>query len=109
MQLLPKGPLYACPQCGATVMRCTPCTVSGRTEPMARGTAVRRTLHSGNERVPELHAPTSLSRLCSPQRRVRMGFLWHKQYQRHDLHVHQKCERCGWGAPAYIMRSESGR
>ncbi len=105
----PRGPLHACPQCGAKVMRCTKHDVF-RTD---RAEGDRHWSCDGAFTL-AIDVPlnfthgTSMSLLCSPQRRVRMGF-WRTQCFRHDLHVHQKCERCGWAGPAYIMKSENGR
>lgn len=106
----PRGPLYACPQCSAKVMRCTKHDEfrTDRAEGDAHWLCEGAFTPATNVPLNFTHG-TSMSRLCSPQRRVRMGFLWHTRCWGHDLHVHQKCERCGWRGTAYIMRSESGR
>jgi hypothetical protein len=110
----PTGPYHCCPQCGAPAQRCDKC-YDVRTD------KYQRQLHIGF--VDSIDKPcgvyreqpdvflaythgTSLLRLCTPQQRVWMSW-WHRERcESHGLHVHQKCQRCGWRGVAYVGRMQ---
>lgn len=103
----PVGPAVRCPQCDASPLQCTRCNAL-RTDVRHGDTHCRSETTQGvwqrrsqKEFLNFTHG-TSTEHLCSPQRRVRLGFLWRFRCSvadaatGYDLHVHQKCERCGW-------------
>jgi hypothetical protein len=103
------GPVVRCPDCDAIVLKCTRCG-GVRTDVYSLEThcedprADRVGVWSETKEVCYLNFThgTSDRRLCSPKRRVRTGFLWRKRCDSEGLHVHQKCERCGWHGTARI-------
>lgn len=102
------GPVVRCPKCDAAVLQCTKCgdvrtdAYPGWWHCRVDGIAVG--VWSAPKSVSYLNFThgTSSRRLCSPQRRVGTGFLWWHPCESDGLHVHQKCERCGWNGTARI-------
>lgn len=109
---MPVGPLHSCPQCGARALHCAQCA-SHRTD-VGDGYYCCGVASDGSDRKSFFRGPpgiypltfthgTSATRLCSPQRRVRMGFLWRRRCLEPGVHVHQKCERCDWRGVARVL------
>jgi len=108
-----------CPQCGAEPVKCTKCRHTttavtlpdnyrkphcGHWTPTGRDSPSKYVI-DGYYENPDPKDPvafltftrrTNEDRLCSPQRRVRYGFLWLCKCREPGVHVHQRCERCRW-------------
>lgn len=104
------GPWRNCPQCGGPALRCGGCWLV-RTDVTAGATHIDPQSKTCGVYLPDptvylrYTCGTSMTRLCSPQRRVRVGFFgpW---CDAAGLHVHQCCQRCGWEGVAYVGRME---
>jgi hypothetical protein len=96
------GPVVRCPDCDATVLKCTKCGAV-RTDVCTLWAHCRENAdvvgvwsETKEDHYLNFTHGTSGKHLCGPQRRVRSGFLWRNRCATDGLHVHQKCERCGW-------------
>jgi hypothetical protein len=100
---LAPGPLVRCPRCWATVLVCQGCRAV-RTDVVVGAGHCRPDEDKPWKVFVEPSSPyylnfthgTSAVQLCSPERRVRMGFLWRRRCMMPEIHFHQKCERCAW-------------
>lgn len=102
-------PYKRCPVCGTLQRSCKECGDSATTHEI--GTSHRRNdRHCGSygERGYYLNFTnfTAERWLCTPSRRVGVGFMWLGKCQQPGIHVHQKCERCGWRGIAHVFTKE---
>lgn len=124
--VLPRVGFYRqCPQCGATPVKCGKCGHTTTEVHLPPGYTRAHCGHwteadsddSGRYVVDGRYEnadpkdplvfltftkKTNEQRLCSPQRRVRYGFLWLKKCSETGTHAHQRCERCRWEGIALV-------
>jgi hypothetical protein len=104
---LPVGFLARCPQCGAQAYRCAGCHCVTTAADRERAHCFTNTGSGSDggywnffadrpEPILNFDRGTGRDRYCSPERRVRYGFLWLTICSEPGVHVHQRCERCGW-------------
>jgi hypothetical protein len=106
------GPWHNCPQCGAPARRCFGCG-EVRTDRIEGATHRPWYIESGKpdcgafcehpDDFLEFTRGTSPMHLCTPQQRVRLT-LWGHRCTQPGLHVHQRCQRCGWAGIALVGR-----
>jgi hypothetical protein len=110
---IPIGPVVDCPRCGAPGLECTNCTgskgtahvIGERHNCVVQGTGVfKHVAANGGRYMLTFTHGTSPTRLCSPERRARYGFLLLTQCTALGVHVHQTCERCAWRGIARIEK-----
>lgn len=99
-----KAPLCACPQCGAVAYACSGCGRTRTDITYCQHFACGYYQHCSDTQLPSSHGTSLEKRLCAPTRRVRVG-PWYWPFTRCDepsVHVHHKCQRCGWRGIAVV-------
>lgn len=108
----------SCPQCGAVPVKCSKCGHTTTAIMLPKNYTKAHCTHwvnladdkqecvvDGSYENADPKDPlvlltftrrTNEQRLCSPQRRVRYGFLWFRKCREPGVHAHQRCERCRW-------------
>jgi len=111
---LPLGPLRSCPECGAVIHECTHARARrGRTDRRAGDTCACWEAPFPSQYVARPDLPlnftcgTSVAHPCTPHRRVFTRSLWRALCTESGIHVHQKCERCGWRGVSFLQKETS--
>lgn len=88
----PPAPYTKCPECGHEQKICDRknCVRVGEVGSRCRSFGCMGAHVHGHP------LPLPLSRVCSPRRRLRGGFLWLRRCREPGVHCHQSCPRCLW-------------